>query len=798
MAADGSIVISVDADDKKAQAELSRLSTKIKNINDQIEGKTRKKSYLEEQAKQIKEAYRSSIYSGQDEKAQELEKQYTKVQNAIERINEQLRDHNDKLDIAQSHAGELSSHLAESAKTGESAGENMANGFNAASSAVGRLQNRILGLAKRVFVFSLITSGLRSVRDWIRNTIMADSEATAAIAQLKGAFLTLAQPLLQVVIPAFVTFVNILTQIVSAIASVISALFGTTVQESAKTAKKLYGEQKAIKGVGEAAKKSSKSLLAFDEINKLEGSGDSGTSGGGTDSGVGAAGDIAPDFSFVDSGISERLQEIAKWIFLIGVGFATWKIAENIDGPLGELIKKIAGLAIAIGGVMIFIHGFTDAWNNGVNWPNIIEMVGGLAAAVFGLWLAFGKSGAAIALVVGGLSLFAVSMKDAFENGVDWPNAIGMVLGLAAAVAGLYALFGPVAAGIALVVGGIAMLVTAFSDAMASGWNLQNTFLAIAGILATGLGFFFLTGSVIPLLIAAIASLLLVFTIATGHGEELIEGIRTVIEGFKEFFTGIFTGDMEKAINGLKKIFEGLKTAVHAVIDGIKDFFLNFLDWLDEKTDGRFHGIIQCAKDIVNGFFETVSKVADDVIDALKGIVEFITGIFTMDFDLAWEGIKDTFKGIVNAILDRWGGGINIIIKALNFLIEKMNTISFDVPDWVPGVGGNQIGVNIPKIAEYEIPHLARGAVIPPNREFLAVLGDQTNGNNIEAPESLLRQMAAEAASVNTSLLQEIIQLMKDGKVLVVNDTTFAELVYKSNERAQTRHGGSLVSVRSR
>ena len=793
MAADGSIVISVDADDKKAQAELSRLSTKIKNINDQIEGKTRKKSYLEEQAKQIKEAYRSSIYSGQDEKAQELEKQYTKVQNAIERINEQLRDHNDKLDIAQSHAGELSSHLAESAKTGESAGKNMANGFNAASSAVGRLQNRILGLAKRVFVFSLITSGLRSVRDWIRDTIMANSEATAAIARLKGAFLTLVQPLLQVVIPAFVTFVNILTQIVSAIASVISALFGTTVQESAKTAKKLYGEQKAIKGVGEAAKKASKNLLSFDEINKLEGSDDSGTSGGGS-----SAGEIAPDFSFVDGGISERLQKIAKWVFLIGAGFATWKIAENIDGPLGELIKKIAGLAITIGGVIIFIHGFTDAWNNGVNWPNLIEMVGGLAAAVFGLWLAFGKSGAAIALVVGGLSLFAVSMKYAFGKGVDWPNAIGMVIGLATAAAGLYVLLGPIAAGIALVVGGIAMLVTAFSDAMASGWNLQNTFLAIAGILATGLGFFFLTGSVIPLLIAAIASLLTAFTIATGHGEELIEGIRTVIEGFKEFFTGIFTGDMEKAMAALEKIFDGLKTAVHAVIDGIKDFFINFLDWLDKKTDGRFSDIIQGAKDIVNGFFETVSTVADDVIGALKGVVEFITGIFTIDFDLAWEGVKDVFKGIVNAILDLWGGGINTIIKALNFLIEKMNTISFDVPDWVPGVGGNQIGVNIPKIAEYEIPHLARGAVIPPNREFLAVLGDQTNGNNIEAPESLLRQMAAEAASVNTSLLQEIIQLMKDGKVLVVNDTTFAELVYKSNERAQARHGGSLVSVRSR
>ena len=73
-----------------------------------------------------------------------------------------------------------------------------------------------------------------------------------------------------------------------------------------------------------------------------------------------------------------------------------------------------------------------------------------------------------------------------------------------------------------------------------------------------------------------------------------------------------------------------------------------------------------------------------------------------------------------------------------------MNKIRWDVPDWVPGLGGKQFGINIP-----EIPKLATGAVIPPNQEFLAILGDQKKGKNIEAPEDLIRQIIREENNNN-------------------------------------------------
>lgn len=161
------------------------------------------------------------------------------------------------------------------------------------------------------------------------------------------------------------------------------------------------------------------------------------------------------------------------------------------------------------------------------------------------------------------------------------------------------------------------------------------------------------------------------------------------------------------------------------------------------------------------------------------------------------SGIKNGIENGIGAIKGALNGIIGIVETAINWIVNKANSISFTAPDWVPGIGGSKIGFDIPKIS---IPRLAQGAVIPPNREFLAVLGDQTHGNNIEAPEAAFEQMAVKAASMNANLLMEIIRLMREGKEMVmeVNETTFAELVYRANEMAQTRHGGSLVSVRSR
>lgn len=661
-------------------------------------------------------------YEDQRTRVRGLQAEWNKTEAAVERYNAQLSAAEQELDRQKEEAEYIVKQLDEARK----AAGGMGGMLERAGERMEPLLKRMKKLVSQVFVFTLITSALRGMRSWLDKTIKTNDEARQSIARLKGALLTLAQPLVQVIIPAFTTLVNILTRIITAAASLVSTLFGKTLKQSQDGAKALYKEASAIDAVGEAAKEAAGSLAGFDEINTIQTENASAGGGGG-----GASDEIAPDFSWMDGmdGILDRLEEVAGLVGLIGAGLALWKISEILPGVLGDISGKLAGIALTVGGLLLLWNGLTDAWENGVDWLNLIEMIGGLAAAA----------------------------------------------------GGLYLLLGPIAAGIALVVGGLALLATGFHDAMENGWNLQNTLLSIAGILAAGLGIALITGSWIPLLIAGIASVLLALTVATGHGEELIQGVRMILEGFSEFFSGVFSGNIEKAIGGINKIFDGLGLSVGEVIDGVKDGLLSFLNWLDEKTGGRFHRIIETAKGFVVAFFDGVKQTAQrwlgDIKQVFIGLAQFLTGVFTLNWDLAWQGIQNIFKGAWNSIVGVLEGAVNLIIQGLNWLISQMNKISFEVPDWVPSIGGKKLGVNIPSLPEAKIPRLAQGAVIPPNREFLAVLGDQRSGNNLEGPESLFRQIVREESGGGAELaemvqlLQSILGAVKKGHVIMVGKT---------------------------
>lgn len=788
--ADGSVVIDVDMNVSQAEKRLGKLQGDIKKTEKEISDMTKAKDEAKEKSlfqaaeldaekaklQEIKdrladirklskdkslsvdqrEAYSTQIptikqeLDDQNARVRALQIEWNKTENAIDGYNRKIDASNQKLDNLKTDAGILTQEIDEAIRK--------QNGFAKASAAaeksMHRLGGRIMELVKSAFIFNVISAGLRSVQQITMKYIKTNDEARQAIAQLKGALLTLAQPLIEVIIPAFTLLVNILTHIITAVAKLVSLLFGKTLKQSKDGANALHKEANAIGAVGEAADEAAGSLAGFDEINTINTE-----SAGGAGGGAGSNENIAPDFSWGDDmdGILDRLVDIADLVGLIAAGLALWKIGSMLPGVLGQIATILGGILMTVGGLLLFWNGLTDAWENGVDWLNLIEMIGGLAAAAFGLYTVF----------------------EALHPG-----------------------WGKIAAGIALVIGGIAMLVTGFHDAMENGWNLQNALLSIAGILATGLGIALITGSWIPLLVAGIASVLLALTIATGHGEELLDGIRTIMEGFVDFFTGIFTGDIEKAIGGVSKIFDGLKTAVFAVIDGIKDTLLSFLTWLDEKTGGKFHGIIEAAKGFVTEFFTSTKETLGNVLDAVKqiftGVIQFLTGVFTNDWDAAWEGVKNIFKGVWNGVVSLLEGAVNLIVKGVNALISGLNKLHIDIPD-NPFTGPMRLGFNIPSIPEAKIPRLAQGAVIPPNREFMAVLGDQRSGTNLEAPEDLIRKIVREESGGGNAelvqLLRSILQAVKDGHIIMVDGSVFGRTAIKTINSVNMSAGKQLLLI---
>lgn len=110
-----------------------------------------------------------------------------------------------------------------------------------------------------------------------------------------------------------------------------------------------------------------------------------------------------------------------------------------------------------------------------------------------------------------------------------------------------------------------------------------------------------------------------------------------------------------------------------------------------------------------------------------------------------WDGIVGTIKTAINSVISLVNGMISAVVGGVNAVIGVLNGFSFDVPEFAQGaLGTAKIGFNIDPITAPQIPYLAQGAVIPANHEFLAVLGDQTNGTNVEAPLETIQEALAE------------------------------------------------------
>lgn len=141
------------------------------------------------------------------------------------------------------------------------------------------------------------------------------------------------------------------------------------------------------------------------------------------------------------------------------------------------------------------------------------------------------------------------------------------------------------------------------------------------------------------------------------------------------------------------------------------------------------------------------------VIDGLYGITEFLAGVFTGDWERVWNSLGLIAKAGVNLVI----GLINLLIdgavQGINRIIEGINQIKFTAPDWVPFLGGKTVGFQLPTVRAPRIPYLAQGAVLPANRPFLAVVGDQHHGTNIEAPLATIQEAVANVMQSQTGAM---------------------------------------------
>ena len=234
----------------------------------------------------------------------------------------------------------------------------------------------------------------------------------------------------------------------------------------------------------------------------------------------------------------------------------------------------------------------------------------------------------------------------------------------------------------------------------------------------------------------------------------------------------------------LAPLWENLTLLFGAVVEMITILWTEaLLPLLQNITDTFAPLVAGAVQYVVDCFFNglgTIAQVADGIAGVLRGLCEFVSGVFTADWDRAWRGLSNIFESVWDTMVGVAKQGVNGIIDLVNFMlraltgglnavIDRLNRISVEIPHWVPDYGGQRFGVNLPRVPEYQIPRLAKGAVLPANRPFLAVVGDQRRGTNVEAPLETIRQAVADVlggAGAAQLYVSQPIEVKLDGQVL--------------------------------
>lgn len=252
------------------------------------------------------------------------------------------------------------------------------------------------------------------------------------------------------------------------------------------------------------------------------------------------------------------------------------------------------------------------------------------------------------------------------------------------------------------------------------------------------------------------------------YGQPLMDGVILAFQNLEDLATLLWETIVKPILQNLisvlqqlwsshlKPLWDDILLLVASVANCLLDLWNNLLapvaKWIIATFGPAFAEVFNAIADVVGVAVGAIADAIDLAIVVLRGLADFLSAVFRGNWDAAWQAIGNTvstvwdkmtnaIKTAVNGIIGFINRMISTVVTGINAVINALNGLSFDLPDIF---GGGHVGFNISTLTAPQIPYLAQGAVIPANREFLAVLGDQSHGTNVEAPLNTIKQAVAE------------------------------------------------------
>ena len=743
---------------------------------------------------------------------------HNKLQTAYDGVNDKINEYSQKADEATASTSRLSRI---GGMVGKAIGSIATFGKNAAKSLTGAKKSSSgFGLSlgtlvkygfgiRSLYVLvnklrSALVDGFKNLSQYSGETNGSISMLWSSLERLKNSLATAFAPILTVVAPILSKFIDMLSTAASYVSMFFSFLSGKSTYTRAIAVQKNYAAslgdtasaaKDAADATEDAAKAAEDYLSPLDDLNKFTAedttskasSGNSGSSGGGVDPGqmfedvpiesniekifqkikdLIKSGDFEGLGEMMADAINRGLKKVKKAISWDNVGptvtyFVTAftrtfnSLVDNIDWDLlGRTIGT--GINTIVNTLDLFYTGID--WKNlgskfaeGVNgvvyevdWAKLGQFIGhkllALPTVIVGFienldWSALSK--AASTLVLNFLdtliefihnidwSKIVTNIQDALTN-IQWIAIAEKILELLG-----YAL-GSITGALARLIGNL------IAQGASEAYQYFEDKIKEAG------------GNVVDGILLGILDAL------WGIGSWIVDNVfKPILDGFKNAF-GIHSPSTVMQEQG-HYIIEGLLLGITDFLSKIKKKFEEIRNLVTEKMDNIKSSAVSKVNEMKKGLSDGVERIKESFRSGFSTLVGYV-------------------KSPINSIIRFINNFLYAIQTMQNSFANALNSMSISLPHWLEKLTGfSSVGFNVGYWSAPMVPYLAQGAVIPPNKEFMAVLGDQKSGNNIEAPESLIRRIVREesgngkgstynvTAQVNRRTLFDLV--LEEGKV---------------------------------
>lgn len=729
---------------KEVQTQIQKAQDKLSGLNDRME------KFLELGGKKSSTSFKNMQYDMADlentiayakGELEAMEEDGTafkdvKATEEYRKLSDQLGDTNREMAILSKKHDEI---IDKQKKVGSGAKQIEKVGKSAKKSAglMSTLLSRLKGIALSLLIFNWITKAFNAMVESFKTGIqnMAKysgsfnermSSLKSSIATLNAALGTLAAPIVSMVTPALARLCDWLTKAINTMNQFIALLSGQSTWTRAKQQQVDYA--KSLEKTSGVAKKAAGALAAFDDLNVLQ-KNDSGGSGSST------AG-MYEEVQVSDKMASKlgKVKDLAKQIkeeFSVGWKKALEKL--GIDGQVHNIRSNLASIKDSF----IDIFSADSVKNAAGNFAvTFVTSLGTIAAS-------FVSIGATIAQnLTGGIKKYLDDNKDDIKKHLTQMFDIGAdILLLAASAAAAFALifsaFGS-DSGQQLT----ANLIQMFSDVFLSVSAIAAQF--ADDILHMLLDPFVNNQDDIATAVQGIIDVLAVFSgtvsdivgqVGSGFNAlysnyispfviNFTDGVSDLLGAFLEFWNN----NMQPVLaewatmfddtyqSHLKPMIDAFMELLGVLIEYIQLFWDNYLkaplQWIIENVLPMLQPILEDLGKQVKLAVDIIADVITTMIKVIKGVFAILGDLIRGDWKKLWEDAKQIFKDIVNGILSIAETMANGLVDAINRMVQSINSIKFDVPDWIHGIGGKSFGgFNIPEVPRVTLPRLADGGI---------------------------------------------------------------------------------------